>query len=154
MTDLAAREPLPSFIATPHLEPSVAAGVVNTVPLQFDPAAAVNYGEQLTLDGSNRSGAVSTVQLIVLPSGISWDEWELTESLLVEVVPSEEGVFASPSLVVDEYGMGSTLTEALDDLLTSMSEYLDSLQSREARLGPPGLADLAKLRKLLRPSQG
>lgn len=93
----------------------------------------------------------SDKNLYVIPSGCSWEgEWELTGDLVVKIQTSEEGVLAvAHQLAVEEYGSGASLEEAVLDLLTSLSEYRDSLEEREARLGAPAVADLAILRSII-----
>lgn len=88
----------------------------------------------------------------VIPSDCSWDgDWELTADLVVEIQASGEEVLAvSHHLTVEEYGEGPTVAEAVQDLLTSLSEYRESLEEREARLGASAAADLAKLRGIIR----
>lgn len=94
----------------------------------------------------------SDKKLHVIPSGCSWDdEWELTSDLVVKIQTSEEGVLAiAHQLKVEEYGSGASLEEAVLDLLTSLSEYRESLEERETRLGTPAVADLATLRSIIR----
>ncbi len=90
-------------------------------------------------------------ELHVIPSDCSWDDdWELTGDLVVEVQTSGEEVLAVTHLTTEEYGAGASLEEAVQDLLTSLSEYRESLEEREARLGAPAAADLFKLRGIIR----
>ena len=97
-------------------------------------------------------GAYSDKELHVIPADCLCDgDWELTGDLVVEVQTCREEVLAiAHQLTVEEYGAGASLEEAVRDLLTSLSEYRDSLEEREDRLGVPAAADLAKLRKILR----
>ena len=90
--------------------------------------------------------------LHVIPSDCSWDDdWGLTADLVVEIQTSGEEVLAvSHHLTVEEYGEGASVAEAIQDLLTSLSEYRESLEEREARLGTSAAADLAELRSILR----
>ncbi len=92
--------------------------------------------------------------LHVIPSDCSWDyDWELTADLVVEIQASGEEVLAvSHHLTVEEYGEGASVEEAVQDLLTSLSEYRESLEEREARLGASATEDLAKLRGIIRRS--
>ena len=94
----------------------------------------------------------SDKELLVIPSDCSWDgDWELAGDLVVEIQTSEQEVLAiARQLTIEEYGAGASLEEAVRDLLTSLSEYRESLEEREERLGAPAVADLAKLRKILR----
>ena len=94
----------------------------------------------------------SDKKLHVIPSGCSWDgEWELTGDLVVEIRTSGEEMLAvARHLTVEEYGAGASLEEAIQDLLTSLSEYRESLEEREYRLGAPAVADLAKLLDMVR----
>ncbi len=91
-------------------------------------------------------------KLHVIPSDCSWDDdWELTVDLVVEIQASGEEVLAvSRHLTVEEYGEGASVEEAVQDLRTSLSEYRESLEEREARLGVSAAADLAKLRGIIR----
>ena len=90
--------------------------------------------------------------LHVIPSDCSWDDdWGLTADLVVEIQTSGEEVLAvSHHLTVEEYGEGASVAEAVQDLLTSLSEYRESLEVREARLDTSAAADLAELRSILR----
>ena len=94
----------------------------------------------------------SSKNLHVIPSDCSWDgNWELTADLLVDIHTSREEVLAvSHHLTVEEYGEGASVEEAVQDLLTSLSEYRESLEEREARLGASAAEDLAKLRGIIR----
>jgi hypothetical protein len=69
--------------------------------------------------------------------------------LFVDVSTTRQQVLATTYLTVAEYGVGESMDEALVDLLTSLSDYRESLEKREDRLGPPAAADLDKLRKLV-----
>ena len=87
----------------------------------------------------------------ILLAGHSWDNvWELATTLLVEVHTFRDVVKAVTYLTVEEYGIGSTVEEAILDLLTSLSDYLQSLEERRERLSQSALEDLGKLRKLVR----
>lgn len=94
----------------------------------------------------------SNEELHVIPSNCSWDgDWELAGDLVVEIQTSGEEVMAiAHHLAADEYGAGASLEEAVQDLLTSLSEYRESLEEREARLCVSAAADLAKLRGIIR----
>lgn len=94
----------------------------------------------------------SDKNLHVIPSGYSWDGgWELAGDLVVEIQASgEEALAVAHHLTVEEYGVGASLEEAVQDLLTSLSEYRESLEEREAKLGAPAVADLEILRSIIR----
>ena len=86
-----------------------------------------------------------------IPSGHSWDNcWELTADLHVEVNSLQEEMVSITCLDLQEYGIGNSLESAITDLLTSLSDYYQSLESRQAKLAPPGVKDLNALRHLLR----
>ena len=87
--------------------------------------------------------------LFLVTRGRSWKGWELTTDLLVEIAASEQEVLATTYLAIAEYGIGESLEEAVADLLTSLSDYRESLEKREDRLGPPAVDDLERLRKLI-----
>jgi hypothetical protein len=68
---------------------------------------------------------------------------------MAEISTSGREVMASTYLEIAEYGVGASLEDAVADLLTSLSDYRESLEKREDRLGPPAVHDLEKLRKLI-----
>ena len=75
----------------------------------------------------------------------------MTTDLVVEIQTSGQEVLAiAHHLAADEYGAGASIEEAVQDLLTSLSEYRESLEEREANLGTPAAADLVKLRGIIR----
>ena len=95
----------------------------------------------------------SSKGLHLVPAQHSWgDLWELSIDLLVEVNTSRENVVAVTYLTVQEYGIGDTLESAIGDLLTSLSDYYQSLESREANLAPSAIEDLRTLRYMIRMS--
>ena len=86
-----------------------------------------------------------------IPAGRSWEGgWELLSDLAVQVQTTPEAVLVIAGAPVEEYGAGLSVEEAAYDLLTSLSEYHESLEEREARLGASAAADLAKLRSIIR----
>ena len=92
----------------------------------------------------------SSKGLYYIPARHSWDDsWELAADLLVEVNTSREEVLAVTYLAVQEYGIGDSFESAITDLLTSLSDYYQSLESREAKLAPSSVEDLEALKRLL-----
>ena len=89
-------------------------------------------------------------QLLYVHEGHQHGGWKLTQPLLVQATTNHEGVFVDASPTVSEYGVGSSFDEAIEDLLVSMSEYLESLQGHENHLGDLELSDLKTLRILFR----
>ena len=86
-----------------------------------------------------------------IPASHSWDAcWELADDLLVEIKTSPEGAVIVTCLDLQEYGIGDSLEIAIEDLLTSSSDYLQSLESREEKLESSATEDLRTLRRLLR----
>ena len=90
--------------------------------------------------------------LYLIPAKHSWDNssWELLNELLVEIHYSTAEVLATTCLSVQEYGIGSTFEEAVADLLTSLSDYYQSLEARQDRLADAAVNDITKLRQLIR----
>ena len=88
----------------------------------------------------------------LIPAGSSWGApaWELFVDLQVALERSGSAglVVVCPS--VREYGIGPTIEEAIEDLLTSLSDYCESLESRESRLAEAEANDLAELRRMMR----
>lgn len=104
-------------------------------------------GAESTGDSTSNKG------LYFIPAGHSWDDrWELTADLQVEVNISQEEVVAVTCLALQEYGAGDSLESAVTDLLTSLSDYYQSLESRAGKLGTPASKDLSILRRLLQDS--
>lgn len=78
------------------------------------------------------------------------DRWELRHGFTVVFEYSPNRVSAIPQLdSVSEYGEGASQSDALEDLLTSFTDYLEWLEEREERLHPDALAELAALRALI-----
>ncbi len=96
--------------------------------------------------------ATSSGEAHLIPAKRSWGSpsWELLNDLDVELHHSQEEALATTSLPVREYGVGKTFEEAIEDLLTSLSDYYESLEAREERLAEAEANDLAELRRLIR----
>ena len=78
------------------------------------------------------------------------DPWELKRGFTVVFEISPNRVSAIPQVNgISEYGEGATQSEALEDLLTSYTDYREWLEEREERLHADALADLAALRALI-----
>jgi hypothetical protein len=90
-----------------------------------------------------------------LPAHYSWDNaWELVSDLSVEIqIWEEDEVVAVTNLSTEESGGGDTEEEAVFDLVTSLSDYFESLTDYEGRLGPSETEDLKILRRLIRPTK-
>lgn len=109
-------------------------------------------GESSYVTNVNVGSPTFSEGLYLVPEQHSWDNaWELKGHLLVIIHTSRDEVLASTYLAVQEYGVGPSLEAAIHDLLTSLSDYYQSLESREERLGPPGKEDLERLRALIVP---
>ena len=107
---------------------------------QSTPEDTVKAGSPITSEG-----------LCTLAAGTSWDDgWELIVDLMVNVHTTPQEVVTFTYLTTLECGAGHTFSEAVQDLLTSLSDYYLSLISREDALGQPGVEDLSILRSLLR----
>ena len=102
-------------------------------------------GAESTDDSTSSKG------LYFIPAGHSWDKcWELASDLYLEVNLSQGQEVAVSCLELQEYGVGVSLESAVADLLTSLSDYYESLVSREDNLAEPAVEDLQTLRNLLR----
>ena len=88
----------------------------------------------------------------ILPAHYSWDDaWELVTDLPIEMQTSDDQVVTTTNLSTEEYGIGATIEEAIFDLVTSLSDYFESLKDYEGKLGPSETEDLKILRRLIRP---
>ena len=101
--------------------------------------------------GDVREGTLSK-GLYYIQANFSWDNkaWALQQDLYVEVYTSWKEVLAVAHWTIQEYGVGDSLETAIMDLLTSLSDYYQSLEAREDRLAADAADDLAKLRDMLR----
>lgn len=114
--------------------------------------ATLASGESFHVSNVNVGNPTFSEGLYLVPQQQVWDNaWELKSHLLVIIHTSRDEVLASTYLAVQEYGVGLSLEAAIHDLLTSLSDYYQSLESREERLGPPGKEDLERLRALIGP---
>ncbi len=94
------------------------------------------------------------VKSVWIPMEFTWDaNWRLTQGVMVHLETSAESVTAVAGLEgIDEYGEGATQDAALYDLLTSLTEYMESLEEREGRLHPTAEQELEALRRLIQRS--
>ena len=107
-----------------------------------------NYGMVNTGDPELRKSA------FFLPAHYSWDNaWELVSDLPVEIQICEDEIVATTNLSTEESGGGTMVEEAIFDLVTSLSDYFESLTDYEGRLGPSETEDLKILRRLIRPTK-
>ena len=115
-----------------------------TYELSFTPTAYQS-------SGTAPSGVpVSSKGLYYIPARHSWDDcWVLATDLLVEIETTRESVVAITYLTVQEYGLGDSFESAIQDLLTSLSDYYQSLESRKSKLAPSAGKDLEMLRRLM-----
>ncbi len=92
-----------------------------------------------------------TTEWRLIPAGYVWDSaWELNRELIVEVRVSKHETVALTCLTVPEYGIGDNVKDAVYDLLTSLSGYLEVLESRKDKLGDSAVSDLELLNRLTR----
>jgi hypothetical protein len=118
----------------------------NARTLRVPPSVSPSVG---TAEVGNEvtSWALYNIQL-----GHFWDDsWVLRHDLVVSIQSSKLEVVATTFLTstVQEYGVGDSVEAAITDLLTSLSDYHESLRDREARLAPGETDDLASLRDLI-----
>lgn len=117
----------------------------------------LRVGSQNTSEGHRQQSGTWVVdrelwseEMYFVPEGYSWDgSWCLTAILMVQIRTSLKEVLATTWLTVQEFGVGESFEEAVDDLLTSLSDYWEFLQAREERLGPVEQKDLDLLRHLI-----
>lgn len=95
------------------------------------------------------AGQTYSLQLRQMPANMSIkNDWKLASDLMIIIRTDETHFIASLSLL-NEYGLGVTVEESIDDLLTSLVDYMESLLRREARLSEPLKKDLEILKKLI-----
>lgn len=89
--------------------------------------------------------------IFYLSAGRECGDYRLKEMLVVHVEPSPPQLVATPLWsTLQEYGLGDSEEEAIDDLLWSLSGYFNVLKKYELRgLVPESQADLDALRDLL-----
>ena len=112
-----------------------------------------DYLVPCTCPGAESSGdSPSIKERYLIRAGHSWDDsWELASDIHFEVNSSETELVVVSSLNIQEYGIGDSLESATADMLTSLSDYYQSLESRKTKLAAPAASDLDTLRRLLRP---
>ena len=81
--------------------------------------------------------------------------WHLKSVLLAQIQPtSRRGWVATTWLEgVAEYGVAKSASEAVEDLVISIGEYLESLENRVENLGDSAKRELDYLRKLIERSK-
>ncbi len=96
--------------------------------------------------------AINSGDAYLIPAKRSWGNpsWELLNELPVELQDSGTETLVATCLAVQEYGIGETFEKAIEDLLTSLSDYYESLEAREDRLAESEANDFAKLRQVIR----
>lgn len=92
--------------------------------------------------------SLSLLVLLPVPEEQSSTGHHLKSILLIQLRTSESGALAITYLDTEEYGWGKTEGEAIADLMTSLVEYMESLEARQDQLGDPAAADLKKLHAL------
>ena len=93
--------------------------------------------------------------MYLLPAGYTWgNRWRLEEDLVAEVRMTSEAVLLLCHGLLEQYGAGNTLDEAIWDLLTSLSDLRESDERHESNLAPDDRERLAMLRRLLHPLPG
>ena len=108
--------------------------------------------EPFDVHSDSSTVAISSGGAYLIPAKRSWGNpsWELLDELPVEAHYSPSEALVATCLVVQEYGIGETFEGAIEDLLTSLSDYYESLEAREDRLAEAEANDLAKLRLLIK----
>lgn len=126
---------------------TVGSGTAN-LPYSTSPAASV-YG--CSAHNVSLTLADESLTLVALLEGWEYGRHRLGSILLVQLRTSRDGVLATTYLEAEEYGWGRTEEEAILDLMTSLGEYLESLEAREGQLAEPTFVDLERLHQLFRP---
>ena len=93
-----------------------------------------------------------SLTLAVLLEGWEYSGRRLNSILLVQLRTSRDGVLATTYLEAEEYGWGNTEGEAIMDLMTSLVEYMESLEARQDQLAQSIGEELQRLRQLFRPA--
>lgn len=100
-------------------------------------------------------GPTETVTVVSLLAGHIVGGWELTGSILGQILRGPDRVLAMTWLEdIVEYGESATDEEAIEDLVVSLGEYRDFLERRKGRLEESAAIDLNCLRRLIKRSEG
>ena len=96
--------------------------------------------------------ATDSGNAFLIPAKRAWGNpaWELLVDLQVALQCSQSEGMAVACPAVREYGIGHTIEEAIEDLLTSLSDYCESLEAREFTLAEAEASDLSELRRMIR----
>ncbi|MBI2171764.1 MAG: hypothetical protein HYU30_07065 [Chloroflexi bacterium] len=93
---------------------------------------------------------LESISLFPLHKDFRVGPWRLNSLLLAEVHIAQDSVIALTYLnQTSEYGSGQTPEAALCDLVSSLGEYREALESRRDRLGLSAIGDLAVLENLI-----
>jgi hypothetical protein len=93
---------------------------------------------------------ISTIGMLAIPrKRVIKHNYKLMVDLVAEV-KVEDDKYVVVDYQIDEYGIGSSLQEAQQDLLDSLVDYLVSLERRENRLGDREQRNLQILRSILK----
>jgi hypothetical protein len=99
--------------------------------------------ESISNSPLSNSGIFSIKQGTLIANG-----WKISSDLIVEL-KQEDSNFIAINHEVEEYGIGKTESEAIQDLMTSLVDYRISLGKRETKLAPVERTDLSNLKRLL-----
>lgn len=92
----------------------------------------------------------TSLTVVALPSDSKIGVWRLKSSLLLQVHRTDKEYLAETWLEgVCEYGTGCREGEAVADLVSSLGDYLQSLEKRRATLGDSASQELAVLERLI-----
>ncbi len=98
-----------------------------------------------------RETALEVTSVWVPQERCKLDQWELIQGFIVEYHRESGDVIAVPRLeTVDEYGIGKSEEEALDDLISSLAEYREVLEKHEGTWAERETSELESLRGLIK----
>ena len=117
----------------------------------LDPSTDVHAAIDSTLEADAvKKDEEGSLSAWIRPEQRLNDPWELKRGFTVAFKLLSNQVTATPKIDgISEYGEGATRSKALEDLLTSFTDYREWLEEREERLHADALADLAALRALI-----
>lgn len=93
--------------------------------------------------------STSTIGMLTVRKGTVITDRYMLQMDLTAVVKIENDKYVVVDHHIDEYGIGSSLQEAEQDLFDSLVDYLVSLERRESRLADKELHNLQLLRTML-----
>ena len=120
-----------------------------TISLPYLTSERISFTEHRPLKTPNPR-KIDSLTVLAIPGGSQVGDWRLKSTVLVQLRHGRRQWVATTWLErMAEYGAGDTEADAIADLVTSLGEYRESLESREKKLGKSAKGELRHLQRLI-----